>query len=145
MRIRHAATNAAPGRSKHTMRTCLKLVLPLIAALMLAPMVGAAQSGDEGVEILASGEVSTWSFSPNNLSVTAGTTLTWRNTGAQAHSVTSRDQLFDSRLLDPGESWSYTFETPGVYRYFCVPHPLMKGAIIVSPSDEPTPRPTATP
>lgn len=48
-----------------------------------------------------------------------------------AHTVTAVDGSFDSELLDPGESWSYTFETPGEYEYYCLPHPWMRARVIV--------------
>ena len=121
------------------------LVVLLVAIVALLPGLVAAKSSEETVDIVASGDMSSWGYSPSTLSVSTGTTITWRNTGSQAHSVTSRDHLFDSRLLDEDDEWSYTFNTPGTYRYFCVPYPWMKGTIVVTAAEEPTPRATATP
>jgi plastocyanin len=113
-----------------------------------------ARAAEFEVEIVESGDRDTWRFEPAVLSVPAGSTVTWRNQGRQAHSVTSQDQLFDSKLLDTGKSWSYTFTTPGTYRYFCVPSPWLKGVVVVTSArterdqdeepDEPRGRPTAT-
>ena len=61
-------------------------------------------------------------FDPALLTVKAGTTVTWRNVGQQTHDVNARDGSFHSPLLGPGGTFSYTFTTPGRYRYFCVPH-----------------------
>jgi len=41
--------------------------------------------------------------------------------------------VWDSGLLDPGESFSFTFTTPGTFDYYCIPHPFMQGQIVVSP------------
>jgi plastocyanin len=112
----------------------------LLSALLLIPAVGSAKSLDEEIEIESSGDMSSWGFEPSPLTVSVGATVTWKNSGREAHSVTSRDHLFDSRLLDPGDDWSHTFETPGTYRYFCVPHPWMKGTVVVTAPDEESPR-----
>jgi plastocyanin len=122
------------------------LVISVVLLLIgLLPTVVGARSIEEDVDILDGGEITSWGYSPVVLTVPLGSTITWRNTGDLAHSVTSRDQLFDSRLLDDGRSWSYTFDDPGTYRYFCVPHPWMKGTVVVTVPEEPTPRPTSTP
>lgn len=115
----------------------MKSRLALIAVLLLLalpPASAAAKGPEEDVDIVASGDMSSWSYSPATITIPAGTTVTWHNTGSQAHSVTSRDHLFDSRLLDEDDEWSYTFNTPGTYRYFCVPFPFMKGTIVVTAS-----------
>jgi plastocyanin len=118
----------------------------VLTGLLLLPAAGSAKALDEDVAIVESGETTSWSYSPTTLTVAVGTTVTWKNTGTQTHTVTSQDQLFDSKLLDGGKSWSYTFDTPGTYRYFCVPRPWMKGTVAVTaPAEEPTPRPTPSP
>ena len=37
----------------------------------------------------------------------------------------------DSPVLQPGESYRFTFVKPGTYDYFCGPHPQMQGIIEV--------------
>jgi hypothetical protein len=61
-------------------------------------------------------------------------TVTWTNEDIAAHTVTSDEGLFDSRLFQPGESWTYTFKFKGVYAYHCTPHPWMKGRVVVCDS-----------
>src|SRR6266496_1517168 len=114
------------------MKLPLGIATLLLRGLLLWPAAGSAKVPEEDVEILDSGEMMQWTYSPTSLTVTAGTSVTWSNGGTQAHSITSPDQLFDSRLMDNGKSWTYTFETPGTFRYFCVPHPWMKGTIVVT-------------
>ena len=62
-------------------------------------------------------------------------TVVWTNmdfSEKNAHDVSSDDGLFYSGFLDPGESWSYTFEDPGEYAYNCGLHPeWMVGKVIV--------------
>jgi plastocyanin len=113
----------------------LSLCALLLAGLLAAPAPGSAKGVTVEVEIEEGRDMASWDYSPSALSVPLGATVQWRNTGSLAHSVTSQDQLFDSRLLDENRTWSYTFETSGTYRYFCVPHPWMKGTIVVRPAE----------
>jgi nitrite reductase (NO-forming) len=71
-------------------------------------------------------------YSTNVLTVKAGTTVTWVNEDAgQIHTATAVDGSFDSGFLAEGQTWSMTFDTPGEFEYFCVPHPWMRAKIIV--------------
>lgn len=71
-------------------------------------------------------------YSVNVLSVAVGTTVTWVNQDeGQIHTTTDADGLFDSGFLAYGESWSYTFETPGEFEYLCSPHPWMRAKVVV--------------
>jgi len=77
-------------------------------------------------------------FSPAVLTIPAGTTVTWTNTGGGGiqHTVTSSTAGygFNSGLLNPGQTFSYTFVRPGTYDYFCIPHVAfgMTGQVIVT-------------
>jgi Cu+-exporting ATPase len=76
-------------------------------------------------------------FHPASLTVKAGTTVTFVNDDQHAHTVTSGrrgapDGAFDSGLLQPGQRFTQTFSTPGVYPYFCTLHPGMDGTIVVN-------------
>jgi plastocyanin len=70
-------------------------------------------------------------FVPSRIEVEAGTTVTWKNNDPLAHTVTAADKSFDSGLVNPGASWSYTFTKPGTYDFSCTPHPFMKGTVVV--------------
>ena len=72
-------------------------------------------------------------FDPEELVVTAGTTVTWVNTDDVAHTVTSTAAapLFDSKTLRTDDKFSFEFKTPGTYDYFCKAHPNMTGKVIV--------------
>jgi len=70
-------------------------------------------------------------FSPTSLTVSVGTTVTWKNTDNVQHSVTSDSGLFDSGLFNPGGSYTHTFSTAGTYPYHCTIHAGMTGTITV--------------
>src|SRR5215208_6486657 len=73
-----------------------------------------------------------FAFEPGTVSVPAGATVTWTNTGSRPHTVTADDGSFDSGRLDPGEQVSETFEQPGTFSYHCGFHPEMQGSIVVT-------------
>src|SRR5215218_10058038 len=91
-------------------------------------------------------QVIDFAFEPGTITVPAGTTVTWTNTGSRPHTVTADDGSFDSGRLDPGEQFSQTFDQPGTFAYHCGFHPEMQGSIVVTEpqqqtdaSDEATP------
>ena len=77
-------------------------------------------------------QVVDFAFEPATVTVPAGATVTWTNTGARPHTVTADDGSFDSGRLDPGEQFSQTFDQPGTFTYFCGFHPEMQGSIVVT-------------
>jgi plastocyanin len=95
-------------------------------------------------------------YLPEPIVISPGTTITWKNVGKEAHTVTSDDgtgESFDSGTLSPGRSFSHTFNNEGAFTYHCVFHEDMLGTIIVQKPGEgngtpatvkPTPRPTPT-
>ncbi len=71
-------------------------------------------------------------YSPGTLTVAAGTTITWVNQDIVIHTVTSDIGLFDSGSMRPGDRFSFTFTTPGTFTYGCIPHPFMRGTVVVT-------------
>jgi nitrite reductase (NO-forming) len=75
-----------------------------------------------------------WTYDPIDITVPQGATVTWANTGAVAHTVTSDDGTsFDSGSLDPQMTFSLNTDTPGSVTYHCTFHPWMKGTLTVTP------------
>ena len=72
-----------------------------------------------------------FAFSPQTLSVTAGTTVTWTNRDSTTHFVASDTGVFNSGNLATNASFTYTFSNTGSYPYHCAIHPSMTGTIIV--------------
>lgn len=63
-------------------------------------------------------------FDPANITVEPGTTVTWVQSGNNPHTTTSYDGLWDSGMIEGGSggTFSFTFEEPGTFDYFCIPH-----------------------
>ena len=78
-------------------------------------------------------KIDNFSFSPANLTVAVGTTVTWINRDDIPHVVVSSDdpRAFKSKALDTDDKFSYTFTKPGTYNYFCSVHPKMTAKIVV--------------
>lgn len=89
-------------------------------------------------------------FNPTIVYVRVGQTVRWRNTAVITHTVTDDPKLaatagdavlpagasaFNSGDIAAGEVYSFTFQTPGTYKYFCMHHEGMGmvGTIIVQP------------
>jgi plastocyanin len=72
-------------------------------------------------------------FGPTELMVPVGTKVVWTNDDSDPHTVVSAadPKLLKSPPLDTGDSFAFTFDKPGTYRYFCSIHPHMQGTIIV--------------
>lgn len=70
-------------------------------------------------------------YQPDQLEVRAGDTVEWKNEDIVAHTVTARDKRFDSGKIAPGSSWKTTVTKAGAIAYGCIPHPNMKGRIVV--------------
>jgi plastocyanin len=65
------------------------------------------------------------------IQVGVGTTVEWKNNDPLPHSVTAVNKSFDSGLISPGKTYRHTFTRAGTYNFYCVPHPFMKGTIVV--------------
>jgi plastocyanin len=76
-------------------------------------------------------QIAEFAFSPATITVVAGTTVTWTNADSTPHTVTAEGGAFDSDILDPGASFSFTFAEPGTFAYFCALHPAMQATITI--------------
>src|SRR5262252_8454677 len=75
-------------------------------------------------------KIANFTFGPQELKVKAGTTVTWTNEDDMPHTVVSPNN-FRSKVLDSDGTFSFTFTTPGAFKYFCSLHPHMTGTIVV--------------
>ncbi len=85
--------------------------------------------------------IADFNFAPRSITITAGQSLTFVNTGVARHSATARDGSFDTGLLPRGQSATRTFATPGTFLYFCTLHANMTGTILVQGKDGSAPPP----
>jgi plastocyanin len=109
-----------------------------IAAAVLGAVVG---SGLAGGVIVARAQapasaiavsIDNFTFTPQALTVKAGTTVTWTNKDDIPHGIAATGNSFTrSKAMDTDDSYSFTFTTPGTYQYFCYIHPHMTGTIVV--------------
>jgi len=78
--------------------------------------------------------IQNFAFSPANITVKKGATVTWTNKDSTAHTVTETDSQTgpNSGDVNPGSSYSFTFSTPGTYHYHCSVHPEMVGTVTVT-------------
>lgn len=72
-------------------------------------------------------------FTPSEITVAPGTSVTWVNNDAMPHTVVDVNKSFRSKTLIKGGRFSFTFTNAGDYDYVCSIHPNMKGKIIVKP------------
>ena len=93
--------------------------------LHLGGGVNAAETREVGID--------NYSFSPGDLIVPAGTTVTWVNHDETPHTVVAAGdpRAFRSGGLDTDDKFSFTFTKPGIYSYLCTVHPYMTGKVVV--------------
>lgn len=120
-----------------------KLILTILSVLLVFSMVSCSNPMDEEDDSddmdQTSNEVlmENIAFNPQELTVEAGTTVTWTNEDGVSHTVTSGTpgnptDLFDSGNVAGGGTFEYTFADTGTYEYYCALHtPDMTGTIIV--------------
>lgn len=95
-------------------------------------IVGQVISEPEGgVEKSLSVNIVNYVYTPKDLEIVLGETVTWTNKDFVAHTITSVNGEFDSGEIERGERFSYTFNDVGEYEYYCTLHPYMRGKIIV--------------
>lgn len=99
-----------------------------VATALAAPPAFAAQAAPANTVV-----IDNFSFSPAELSVAVGSTVTWENHDDMPHTIVNdaTPREFKSAPMDSGEHFSQTFSKPGTYKYFCSIHPHMTGTIVV--------------
>ena len=126
------------------------LIILAVGSVALSACTGGSDA--KGDVLMLAGQ----SFSPETLEVKAGDTVVFANDSSESHTVTAyedkipqdaeyfasggapseeaaRDSLSDG-LLREGDIYEVTFDVPGSYSYFCIPHlgSGMVGDIVVS-------------
>ena len=121
-----------------TTSTFLRPVLALCFALAAVACGG----GDDTAEPAATSDdsasggtavsIADSTFSPGDVTVSAGGAVEWTNTDSLPHTVAFEDDAIgDSEQLDQGDTFSATFETAGTFDYMCTIHPEMSGSVTV--------------
>lgn len=101
----------------------------LAAVLGGALVTGALRAATAGT----AATIDNFTFTPGEMTVAAGTKVVWTNRDDIPHTVMDVEtgHPFRSQPLDTGDSFAFTFTTPGTYHYFCSLHPFMKGTVVV--------------
>jgi plastocyanin len=107
----------------------------LTMAVCVAAFVTGAATGDRGArgDDAASYAITIkdFMFTPRNLTIHVGSKVTWTNKDEEPHKLAEVNDTFTSQPLDSDGDFTYQFDTPGTYEYFCTLHPRMTGKIIV--------------
>ena len=94
----------------------------------------ASAVGDEPARRVVEVEMRQFRFEADTVRVEVGGTVRWINRDAVAHTSTADDGYWRSPLIGPGETFSTRFERVGAFSYHCLPHPRMRGVVIVEAS-----------
>ena len=141
-------------RHAHRRSALLPAVLPVLLIAVLAACGSSgggstttttppATSGAGGGTGAAQVTIANLAFSPKTVTVQTGATVTWTNNDTVVHNVQSTNgpgltaattSTFASKLLNPGQSFSFTFTKAGTYSYECTIHktlPAMHAVVVV--------------
>lgn len=102
------------------------LIMSVVTGIAVAFLLAATPASAEDVAV----KIGNFTFGPQEVKVKAGTTVTWTNEDDIPHTVVSPNG-FRSKVMDTDGTYSFTFTTPGTYKYFCSLHPHMTGTIVV--------------
>jgi len=106
-------------------RTLIAAAFGAVVATATAFVPGRADNEPHAVTI------DNFTFNPQRLTVSAGSTVTWTNKDDIPHAIASSSAQLRSQALDTDDNYSFTFTVPGTYQYFCSLHPHMTGTIVV--------------
>ena len=120
-------------------RTILRLSSAAFATIATAGCLNGQSSTNQTVTM-----TDDLAFEPKTATIKTGETVTWKNTSDVEHTVTAYGDKtpdgaayfasggFESEraarnnvkegLIAPDEAYEHTFEQPGTYEYFCIPH-----------------------
>ena len=127
-----------------TLKTICVIAVFLVGALTVLPVFGQEPTTVTISKGAGSGQACVSAkncFDPNMLSISPGTEVEWKNSDQVSHTVTSGNPsdnqtgtVFDSGLIAPGKTFTFTFKNAGTYNYFCQVHPWMMGEVVVGSS-----------
>lgn len=128
----------------------LTMATPAVTAepAVMAEPAAAAESAPEAEPAAVVDMPGGLKFDPDEVTISVGDTIEWRNSSSVVHTVTADPQkaanadnvrlpegaeTFDSGNILPGENYTYTFTVPGRYKYVCLPHEAagMIGEVVV--------------
>ncbi|MBM3904106.1 MAG: hypothetical protein FJ357_03080 [Thaumarchaeota archaeon] len=122
--IGFALTYSQPSSEQAPQGTPIEEIMPenTVSIVMLSSRPGCETTG---------------CYLPTTITVDSGKTITWVNQDRGLHTVTTGyydtpDGMIESGQIAPEDKFSFTFDTPGQFHYYCRLHPWMEGTIIVN-------------
>ncbi len=120
-------------------RTVADMKVPTILAAGLALLVvgvssAAAQPAPAAQNTTIDVAIDNFAFAPAEITVPAGTTVSWANRQAVRHTTTADHGEWDSSILTSGQTFQLTLDTVGDFAYHCDVHPDMTGVVHVTAS-----------
>jgi plastocyanin len=115
----------------------MKRFMPVMLALPILMFPWTPATGEEGKLYEITVVKNAFKLNPQDLIIKIGETVKWTNTDAQKHFLASvpgsgaTDELEIYAEMQPSDSYTHTFKTPGEYPYFCFIHNQMTGKITV--------------
>ncbi len=106
-------------------------ILGFVAIMALWTLSHEVKAANADSAPVAEVTIDNFSFTPQTIAVSVGTTVTWTNRDDIPHTVVSTEDVFKSKVRDTDEKFSYTFTKAGPYNYFCSIHPKMTGTVVV--------------
>ncbi|MFI9387674.1 cupredoxin family copper-binding protein [Kutzneria sp. NPDC052558] len=98
-------------------------------------MPTAAQSTSDQPVATNTVSIKNFAFDPPSITVKAGATVTWTNADQDPHTVTSNGKSgpLNSKPLNQGDTFQFTFTQAGAFSYLCTIHPFMTATVTVTP------------
>ena len=109
----------------------IPIALGGFVAVFLLPMGPVAAVQAKEAAAASQVRIGNFVFTPAEITVAPGTTVTWVNEDDIPHTVAASSGAFHSKAMDTDQQYSFTFTTLGTYDYFCALHPHMQGKIVV--------------
>src|SRR5512140_3789797 len=120
------------------------VVMQLVAVMVFLVMLGGCKKGGSSYSTPTGPSnpppasssptavlIQSFQFAPSPITVAKGSTITWTNKDAVAHTATADDGSWDTGNIAPGASKSLTFANSGTFAYHCTVHPMMKSSVVV--------------
>ena len=125
---------AQPTFSQHWIRKIIVTIT--LVVLVIAPAIQFSPHLIHGASQTYAVAIVDYAFQQLHINITTGITVVWTyaSNGNTIHTVTSDPgtnqtqggtALLNSGSLNPGQSFSYTFNQPGFYPYQCAVHPTI--------------------
>jgi plastocyanin len=124
------------------MKKILGLIICMLVAIPIVSMTSGQNSTSNPIShpkttAIHDVTIQDFSFTPTPVTIAVGDTVRWTNNGPSHHSSTSDTAIWDSGLLNVGQTFSFTFNTAGTYPYHCSLHTSMHGTVIVTSGNLP--------